>query len=371
MVQGKKIKVFHVLTDRNIGGAGRWLLNYLRYYDRGRFEVSVVLPADSLLCEAVRELGVPVLAMPEMEDKSYDPKAVRPLTAVFRKEKPDIVHTHASMTARMAAKRAGVPKIFCTKHCMEGTPGAFPKRLVRRAVNRRFSDTIIAVSKAVRRSMIEGGTSPRQIVTVPNGIEDIPILTAAERTETLAAFGGKPGEYAVGIAARLEEVKGHGTLLRAAAQVLEKRQDVRFYIIGTGSLREELEKQAAELGIAGQVAFTGFLRDVERMEAALDIAVITSRQEALCLSIIESMWAGVPAVGTDSGGVSEVIRQGETGYLVPVGDSGALAERLLELLADDAKRREMGTAAREYVRKHFAADKMTKRIEKLYTEEQT
>lgn len=83
------------------------------------------------------------------------------------------------------------------------------------------------------------------------------------------------------------------------------------------------------------------------------------------------MWAGVPAVGTDSGGVSEVIRQGETGYLVPVGDSGALAERLLELLADDAKRREMGTAAREYVRKHFAADKMTKRIEKLYTEEQT
>ena len=112
MAQGKKIKVFHVLTDRNIGGAGRWLLNYLRYYDRGRFEVSVVLPADSLLCEAVRELGVPVLAMPEMEDKSYDPKAVRPLTAVFRKEKPDIVHTHASMTARMAAKRAGVPKIF-------------------------------------------------------------------------------------------------------------------------------------------------------------------------------------------------------------------------------------------------------------------
>ena len=60
MAQGKKIKVFHVLTDRNIGGAGRWLLNYLRYYDRGRFEVSVVLPADSLLCEAVRELGVPV-----------------------------------------------------------------------------------------------------------------------------------------------------------------------------------------------------------------------------------------------------------------------------------------------------------------------
>lgn len=371
MAQGKKIKVFHVLTDRNIGGAGRWLLNYLKHYDRERFEVSVVLPADSLLCGAVRGLDVPVLAIAEMEDRSYDPKAMKPLAALFRKEKPDIVHTHASMTARMAAKRAGVPKIFCTKHCMEGAPGAFPKRLVRRAVNRRFGDKIIAVSKEVRRSMIAGGTSPKQVVTVPNGIEDIPMLTAAEKVETLAAFGGKPGEYAIGIAARLEEVKDHGTLLRAAEKILEQRRDVRFYIIGAGSLRAELERQAETLGIAEHVAFTGFLQDVERMEAALDIAVITSKQEALCLSIIESMWAGVPAVGTDSGGVSEVIRHGETGYLVPVGDSGTLAERLLELLADDAKRREMGAAAREYVRKHFAADKMTKRIEKLYTEEQT
>lgn len=370
MAKGTKIKIFHVLTDRNIGGAGRWLLNYLKHYDRERFEVSAVLPADSLLCEAVRRLDVPVFALKEMADKSFDPKAMKPLAALFQRERPDIVHTHASMTARMAAKRAGVPKIFCTKHCMEGAPGALPKRLLRRTINRRFSDKIIAVSKAVRRSMIEGGTSPKQVVTLPNGIEDIPILTAAEKAETLAEFGGKPGEYAIGMAARLEEVKDHGTLLLAAEKVLEKRRDVRFYIIGAGSLRAALEGQAKELGIAENVIFTGFLQDVERMEAALDIAVITSKQEALCLSIIESMWAGVPAVGTDSGGVSEVIRHGETGYLIPVGDSGALAERLLELLADDGKRREMGAAAREYVRKEYTAEKMTKRMEILYTEEQ-
>lgn len=363
--------MFHVLTDRNIGGAGRWLLNYLKHFDRERFAVSVVLPAGSQLCEAVRLLDVPVIALPEMEDKSYDPKALKPLVVLFRKEKPDIVHTHASMTARMAARRAGVPKIFCTKHCMEGAPGPFPKRLVRRVVNRRFSDKIIAVSKAVRRSMIEGGTSPKQIVTVPNGIEDIPVLAVAEKAETLAAFGGKHGEYAIGIAARLEEVKDHETFLLAAKKVLEKRQDVRFYIIGAGSLRVALEERAKELGIAESVVFTGFLQDIERMEAALDIAVITSTQEALCLSIIESMWAGVPAVGTDSGGVSEVIQHGGTGYLVPVGDSGTLAERLLELLADDAKRQKMGAAARRFVRKEYTAEKMTKRIEILYTEEQT
>lgn len=365
------MKIIHVLTDRNIGGAGRWLLYYLKHYDRERFDVSVALPADSLLCEAVRALDVPVAAITEMADKSFDPKAMTPLTALFRREKPDIVHTHASLTARMAARRAGVPKIFCTKHCMEGAPGPLAKRLLRREINRRYSDKIIAVSKAVRRSMIAGGTSPGQVVTVPNGIEDIPVLTAAEKAETLAAFGGKPGEYAIGMAARLEEVKDHETLLLAAEKVLEKRQDVRFYIIGAGSLREPLEERAEGLGIAGNVVFTGFLQDVERMEAALDIAVITSKQEALCLSIIESMWAGVPAVGTDSGGVSEVIRDGETGWLVPAGDSVALAARLLELLADDGKRQAMGAAARRYVRKNFTAEKMTERIEGLYTEEQT
>lgn len=364
----KRIKVLHVLTDRNIGGAGRWLLYDLKYHNREKFEVKVVLPADSLLCEAVRRLDVPVLAMREMADRSFDRRAWKPLTKLLRKEKPDILHTHASLTARLAGRMAGVPTIIHTKHCMEGVPGGLPKKLARRAMNHILSDRIIAVSKAVRRSMIAGGTNPKKIVTIYNGIDPIPIPTAAEKAALLASYGGKEGEKAIGIVARLEEVKDHETFLLAAQEIIKKRQDVRFYIIGDGSLRDILRQRANALGIAERVSFTGFVREIEKLEAALDIAVITSKQEALCLSLLESMIAGIPAVGTDSGGVAEVIREGETGYLVPVGDFHALAMRLEELLAEDAKRRKMGEAAAGFAAEFFLAEQMTRKIEKLYLE---
>ena len=364
----KKMKVLHVLTDRNIGGAGRWLLYYLKYHNRDKFEVKVVLPHDSLLLPAVEELDVPVIAMEEMEDKSFDKKAMKALVKVFRQEKPDIVHTHASMTARMAARVALVPQIFNTKHCMESAPGPLPKKIIRRGVNATFSDKIIAVSRAVRRSMVRGGTHPEQIAVVYNGIERIPIPSAEEKADLLASFGGKEGEKAVGMVARLEEVKDHETFLEGAKKVLENRKDVRFYVIGDGSLREELERRVAELGISENVTFTGFLKDVEKIEAALDIAVITSKAEALCLSILESMIAGIPAVGTDSGGVAEVIKHGENGFLIPIGDSDALANCLEELLVDDAKRKAFGEQAKKDAESTFLADKMTRRIEKLYLE---
>lgn len=364
----KRMKVLHVLTDRNIGGAGRWLLYYLKYHNREAFEVKAVLPHDSLLVEAVQALDVPVIAMEEMADRSFDKKAMKALVKLFRQEKPDIVHTHASMTARMAARAAFVPAIFNTKHCMESISGGLPKKIIRREVNAVCSDKIIAVSRAVRKSMIQGGTKPEQIAVVYNGIEPIAVPTAEEKAALLQSFGGKAGEKAVGMVARLEEVKDHETFLLGAQNVLEKRKDVRFYIIGDGSLRKELERRAMELGISENVTFTGFLKDVEKIEAALDIAVITSKAEALCLSIIESMIAGIPAVGTDSGGVAEVIQHGENGFLVPIGDADALAERIEELLAEEEKRKTFGAQAKKHAESMFLADKMTKRIEKLYLE---
>ncbi|MBR2382448.1 MAG: glycosyltransferase [Anaerotignum sp.] len=365
---GDKIKVLHILTDKNIGGAGRWLLYYLKYHNRNAFQVKVVLPHDSLLVPAVKALDVPVIAMEEMEDRSFDKKAMKALVKLFKEEKPDIVHTHASMTARMAARAAMVPSIFNTKHCMESAPGILPKKIIRREVNAAFSDKIIAVSRAVRRSMVHAGTNPEQIAVVYNGIDPIAIPTAEEKTVLLQSYGGKAGEMAVGMVARLEEVKDHETFLLAAQNVLEHRRDVRFYIVGDGSLRDELERRAYELGISSNVTFTGFIKDVEKIEAALDIAVITSKAEALCLSIIESMIAGIPAVGTDSGGVAEVIKHGENGFLVPIGDADQLAERIEELLADDAKRKAFGEHAKKHAESMFMADKMTKRIEKLYLE---
>lgn len=363
------MKVFHVLTDRNIGGAGRWLLNYLEHHNRECFDVWVVLPSDSALYPAVTALDVAVIPMKDMEDKSFDKKAKEALYHLFKEEKPDIVHTHASLTARMAAKKAKVKKIINTKHCMESAPGSLVKKIARRMVNKRYSHNIIAVSKAVKHSMIAGGTNPQQIVTIYNGINGIEPISTEERNEILLSYGGDPLRKAVGIVARLEEVKDHKTFLNAAQEVLKHREDIDFYIIGDGSLRGSLEDRATALGIFDHVIFTGFVKDVEKLESALDLNIITSKQEALCLSVIESMSAGIPAIGTDSGGVNEVIRHGENGYLVPVGDWKGLAERMIEVLADEDKYLRLALNAKAWAREHFSAQKMTSKIERLYLEE--
>ena len=93
IMEKEKLKIYHVLTDRNIGGAGRWLLNYLKYCNREKYDVRVVLPADSQLCPVVESLDIPVIKMDAMADSSYDKKALAPLTELFRKDKPDVVHT--------------------------------------------------------------------------------------------------------------------------------------------------------------------------------------------------------------------------------------------------------------------------------------
>ena len=364
----KKMKIYHVLTDRNIGGAGRWLLYYLKYCDRTRFDVRVVLPKDSLLVAEVEKLEIPVIGMEGMTDSSWDKKALHPLTELFQKDKPDVVHTHASLTARIAARKAGIKQIFHTKHCME-SQGNVIKKLVKRTINHHCSNRIIAVSKAVKRSMIAGGTDARQIVTIYNGIDPIEPLTIEEKQAVRQSFGIAEGQKAVGIAARLEEVKDHKTFLRAAEILAKKHKDITFLIIGDGSLREYLEAEAKVMGLQERIIFTGFVTDVEKLEAALDIAVITSKQEALCLSLIEAMSAGVPAIGTDSGGVSEVIRHGENGFLVPVGDSQTLAKGIEDILYDEKCYAAMRENAMQWTRKQFAADKMAAQIEKLYMED--
>ncbi len=217
--------------------------------------------------------------------------------------------------------------------------------------------------------MVAGGTDPKQIVVIYNGIDAIQPISSEERNEILLSYGGDPRKKAVGIVARLEEVKDHKTFLLAAREILKRREDILFYIIGDGSLKASLEEEARALHITEHILFTGFVKDVEKLEAALDLNVITSKQEALCLSIIESMSVGIPAVGTDSGGVKEVIRHGENGYLVPVGDWKALADGILEVFHDEEAYQKLANAAKAWVKENFTARKMTSRIERLYLED--
>ena len=358
------IKVIHVLSDMKIGGAGIWLLNYLGAANKDRFDIKVVLPQGSLLIDKVRRLGFEVVAVDGMKDKSFDAGAISLMTGIFRKERPQIVHTHASLSARLAAKIAGA-KIIYTKHCIEGRKACIG-RFAYSLLNNLLSDGIIAVSSAAKQGMIENGVSGDKISLIYGGIGQVKELDTEERSRIRNKWGIAEGDVVVGIVARLAKVKGHNYFINAAEIISRDNNNVKFLIAGAGPMEKELKELARRLGLADRIIFTGFVENTYEIFNIMDINVISSLSEALCLSLIEGMNLGKPSVASNTGGIPEVVKDGFNGYLVPVGDHSMLAERILELIHDPELRKTMGDRGRELVVRHFAADAMARGIEKLY-----
>ena len=168
----------------------------------------------------------------------------------------------------------------------------------------------------------------------------------------------------VGNVARLAEQKGHRDLIAAAARVLERHPDVRFVVAGEGELRAELETLAAPLG--DRFELLGERRDVPDLLASFEVFAFPSHFEGLCLAVIEAQAAGVPVVATPVGGIRETVVEGETGFLVPVGDPHALAERISWCLdhADEARR--VAVEARGRVAAQFDVERMVAQTLALY-----
>ena len=142
----------------------------------------------------------------------------------------------------------------------------------------------------------------------------------------------------------------------------------RFLIIGEGSLRQELTERSKRLGIEGKVIFTGWRDDIPDILPVLDILVLTSLNEAVGRVLLEAGSAGKPVVATDVGGVSEILKNGETGILVPPKNPQKIAEAVIDLLKDEAKRHRMGNAAKDWVKGNFDEKMMLKKIDNMYTE---
>ncbi|MHB1393730.1 MAG: glycosyltransferase [Clostridia bacterium] len=359
------IKVIHVLSDMKIGGAGSWLLNLLRSINKEKYDIKIVLPQGSILIAKVQELGFEAIPVDGMKDKSFDLGAVRLMLSIFRKEKPKIVHTHASLSARLAARLAGVKAVIHTKHCIDSRKTGI-KKLAGACVNTLLSDSIIAVSTAVKQNVADNGVSESRISVIYGGISQVRELGDEERDHVRQSWGIEAEEIVVGIVARLTGVKGHKHFIDAAEIISRDNTNVKFVIAGTGPKEQELKDLAAQRGLTDQVVFTGFIDNIYEILNIIDVNVISSLSEALCLSIIEGMCVGKPSVGTNIGGIPEVIKDGYNGFLVPTGDSILLADAMLKLIRDPELRRTMGEKGRELVAKNFTADAMARGIEELY-----
>ena len=181
-------------------------------------------------------------------------------------------------------------------------------------------------------------------------------------------FGIGAGDYVVGMIGRLEGIKGFEYFIDSAKIVLSSIPNTRFLIVGDGSLRSSLEERSRHLGIEDKVIFTGWREDIPQIISVLDVLVLASLNEAVGRVLLEAGVAGKPAVATAVGGIPEIVKDGETGILVPPKDPERIAAAVTGPLKDARKRYAMGRAAKEWIKSNFNAEKMVSEIGNIYKE---
>lgn len=364
------IKVLNIISDTNIGGAGRLLINYLKNFDRTKFDIAVVLPKGSDLKPLVLEVGYPVYETENGRDKSFDMKAVSEMRRIIRDFKPDIVHTHSAFSGKLAAFLSGVPSRFYTRHSAFPQPKkltTFPGKQINGLINNTLATDIVAVAEAAKDNLTDTGVSAKKITVIINGVDEMRRTTSEDQAELKRSLGIGENTFVCGISARLEDYKGHSYLLPTVKAVAEEHPDVVCLIIGGGTQEESLKKQAEELSISDKLRFTGFVDDVAPYYNIMDLNLNCSiGTETSSLALSEGMSLSVPAIATTYGGNPYMITDGVNGFLVPERDSLAMAEKILLLIRDRDLLKRLSRGAREMYELKFTASVMTRQLETLY-----
>ena len=364
------MKVLHVISDENIGGAGVLLSNLLTCFDREKVESVVALPCGSKLAPRLHEMGVPVLYLRAICAR-ISPNSVWELSHIIWNNHINIVHTNAAISARVAARLCGVP-VLHTRHCCFPPAGLLTIPFVRRVAgfgNRLLSDHVIATADAAAQNLRELGIPKEKMSVIING--SLPVREVDEETleKTRSQYGIYKDDFTVGICARLEDCKGHDTFL-TAADILRRQYPefpFKFLIIGDGNRRKELEKLALNLSLGDSVVFTGFVSDMAPIYRILRINVNCSRgTETSCLAISEGMSVGLPTIATSYGGNTAMIGESGAGILFPTGDAEVLAEAILHIAGNKEVEKQMRSAARERYLSHFTAERMSREVENVY-----
>lgn len=369
----RKIKVIHILTDSNIGGAGRLLINYLHKFDRNKFDIKVCLPKGGQLIPLVKDEGYQVIELDHGCDKSFEMSSLSEFRRILKDEKPDIVHTHSAFSAKLAAYLSGVKSRIYTRHCAFEMPKrltSFPGKQINGFINNTLATEIVAVAQAAADNLTETGINPKKITVIINGVEPIRKTSDEEKAELKDKFGISSDDFVAGISARLEHYKGHAYLLGTIHEVVQKHQKVKFIFMGDGSERENLEKKASELGITEKIIFTGFVYDVAPYYNIMDLNLNCSYgTETSSLALSEGMSIGVPAVATTFGGNPYMVTDGINGLLVPEKDSHSMAEAIIKIIGNPALLMKLGVGAYSEYNKKFTAEAMTKQLEDIYERE--
>lgn len=368
-----KIKVLNIISDSNIGGAGKCVITYCKNRDKEKYDIAVVMPRGSLLKPEIEATGVRVIEIDGLRDKSLDISAIGKIKKILKAEKPDIVHTHASLSARIAAKQYGKCKIIFTKHCDFPISSKFKYKIVRfafRKINELLTDKIIATSELAKENMVKQGIKPEMIVTVLNAVDGFNEIPREGKEELKKKYGINKDDIVVGYLARIEELKGHKYLIESANILKSSKNKYKFLIMGSGGYEEIAKKLVKDLNLEDMVIFTGFIKNCEEMLNIVDIQVNASYlSETTNLSLLEGMSLGIPTVATKCGGTPKMITDFENGILVEKANSKALADGIEKIISNKEQFEKMKVNSKRIFKEKYTSEKYARNIEDVYKNE--
>jgi glycosyltransferase involved in cell wall biosynthesis len=295
---------------------------------------------------------------------AVDLRAGLRLRACLERRACDVVHFHTARAHALAPFARGLGRISVVTRRMDYVPNRwFAPWLYNRAVDR-----VIAISPAVARALVAGGVNPERITIISSAVDCEHFFppSGEQREQARRAFAILPDEVAVGAVGALETRKGHRYLIEALAQARAAGAHLKCFIAGEGSQRATLAAAIADRALDGFAKLLGPLDDPRPLLAALDIFVMPSLNEGLGIALLEAMACGVAVVGSDSGGIVDVLKHENNGLVVPRADAGALARTLVRLSADARLRSRLGAAARQRVLEEFTFGRMAARTLELY-----
>jgi glycosyltransferase involved in cell wall biosynthesis len=355
------------------GGAETVIYNIASNLDRDSFNPRVVLFRPGWFQDFLTEKGITVDIIKSR--RSWDVSFITKLAGYCRQHKIDLIHAHlpgGNLYGSVVGKVLGLP-VICTLHNEFIMPGSVENFSgAKMFIIRNLASRMVIVAEYMRADYLHKGKIPsKKMVLIYNGVSPQKNESSFDLDNFKRQIDFRAGDILIANIANLRPPKGHLILIEAAARVLREIHRAKFLLIGEegdGKIKSAIIDRVNALGIADRVKLLGFRKDVSQVLRHVDIFLLSSISEGLPVSVVEAMRAGLPVIATTVGGLPEVVKDSESGFLVKPGDPESLAEKISVLCKDDSQRRQMGQKGSVIASQYFSLDIMIKKYQDLYEE---
>ena len=364
---GKRIRVLHLVTSLEVGGAQHNMLQGLPRLDPTKYEHIICSIMDRMqMAEQFRQAGIKVHTLGL--NRKTDLAVVLRLRTLLKRLRPDVMHTyllHGNVLGRVVGRLTGVPSIIGS----ELTIGQ--ARLWGRIATKLTNP----LTDAVEVNSITGGEAVVKDLGVPQekievvlpGLDLDEFRSTVNRDKVRVDLGVEAGKHLVLYVGRLRPVKGVEYGIRAFAMALSQNLDLHMVLAGEGEQREELQALVKSLGISERVSFLGVRNDLPDLLSAADSVLMPSLTEGFPRVAVEAMAASKPVIATEVGGVPEAITHGVSGILVQAKDIEGMSAALVDLVQNAELQSRLSTAARNHVEQNYSVEKYVARLDEIYS----